>query len=211
MVKLMNLDELLEIARGAGIHLEKLTSGVREETDRENLYVYATNDADQDCVYVGKSADRSRAVTEKSVIGQGYKERVGVGFSALIAENNAKRHSFFYDPDSFTPDALIAHIEKFGWDGPAIKNLREKLQPGARLTHELVEQILVRIHVCTGRLIGNSQFASQWEHNVSELPNVIALLAADIARESGKALLSEEILAAEMVAEGAVKHANVTA
>lgn len=62
--------------------------------------------------------------------------------------------------------------------------------------------------MCTGRLIGNPQFASQWERSVNELPSVIALLAADIARESGKDLLSDEDMTDEMASEGITKSEN---
>lgn len=186
MVKLMNVDQLVKIAAGAGIVLEEATP------ETENLYVYAVraeNPADQHTVYVGKSASNSRSIAEANVEGQDYRDRIGVGFSALVKENNAVRHSFRYDPASFDPAPLLAHIAEHNWHGGAIDALREHLS-GAVAEHPsfsdaFVEQFLVRIHVCTGRLIGNSQFASQWEKTVNGLPNVVAVLAADIARENG--------------------------
>lgn len=178
MVKLMTVADLIEIARGAGIILEPA-----ETRAEEKLYVYATKVGGNN-VYIGKSAGPSRSATELRVEAQGYKERVGVGFSALIRENDAVRHPFAYDPDSFDPEKLRRHIERFSWSGPAIDTLLERLEQRPVFSVEEVEHILVRIHVCTGRLIGNSQYASQWEGGVNDTPNVVAVLAADIAREA---------------------------
>ncbi|MFK3678003.1 hypothetical protein ACI2IP_09730 [Microbacterium sp. NPDC090218] len=182
MVKLMNADQLVRIAAGAGIILEEATP------ETENLYVYATDDRHAHTVYVGKSASRARSTGEVNVEGQDYKDRIGVGFSALIKENNASRRSFRYDPTSFDPAPLLRHIDEHDWSGPAIESLRERLDARAAtpaLAVEEVEKVLVRIHVNTGRLIGNSQFASQWEATVNGVPNVVAVLAADIARQNG--------------------------
>lgn len=183
MVKLMNADQLVKIAAGAGIFLHEATP------ETENLYVYATDDSKAHTVYVGKSASRARSTGEVNVEGQDYKDRIGVGFSALIKENNATRRSFRYDPTSFDPALLLRHIEEHEWGGPAIEALRERLDAhlvaAPTISVEDVEKVLVRIHVNTGRLIGNSQFASQWEATVNGAPNVIAVLAADIARQNG--------------------------
>jgi hypothetical protein len=59
-----------------------------------------------------------------------------------------------------------------------LSRLKEETPP----TVEEVEQILVRTHIRTGRLIGNSQFASQWETPIGTYPDTLAALVADAAR-----------------------------
>lgn len=183
MVKLMNVNQLVKIAADAGINLEPATP------DTENLYVYAVdeeNPEDQHTVYVGKSTDRSRSVTEANVQGQDYMDRIGVGFSALVVENNAKRHSFRFDPATFDPAPILEQIERREWSGRSILKLQRRLWRHTPETpvfsRDDIENFLIRVHVNTGRLIGNSTFASQWEATVGRDPNVAAVLAADIAR-----------------------------
>lgn len=185
MVKLMNVDQLVKIAAGAGIILEEATP------ENENLYVYAVDAKkpdDQHTVYIGKSTDRSRSVTETNVQGQDYMDRIGVGFSALVAENNAKRHSFRFDPATFDPAPILEQIERREWNGRSITKLKKLLiahtPETPAFSRDDIENFLIRVHVNTGRLIGNSTFASQWEATVGRVPNVAAVLAADIARHN---------------------------
>lgn len=51
------------------------------------------------------------------------------------------------------------------------------------------------MHVNTGRLIGNSEFASQWEASNDRIPNLAAVLAVDIARHNGTLPLGTEVAA----------------
>jgi len=185
MVKLMTVDQLVTIAAGAGIKLEKATP------DTENLYVYATRDKHEN-IYVGTSLNRKRSVNEENIGSQDYKERIGVGFSALVQENDAERHSFRYEPSSFDPKVMLDHMTEYRWSTTPIDNLRARLEGRTDSPVELsvaeVEQVLIRIHVITGRLIGNSRSASQWEGGAWGIPNVVAVIAADIARETGVGL-----------------------
>lgn len=180
MVQLLKVDQLVQIAAGAGIRLERTDGGP------ENLYVYT--DPDGFNLYVGKNAGKTvrgkrgkRGGDEDRIAEEDYMDRIGVGFSALVKENNAVRHSLWWDPTGFDGQVLLDHIKQADWQGPAIKKLKERLEKGPLATED-VEKILVRIHVVTGRLIGNSQFAGQWESSVNGIHNVIAVLAADIAR-----------------------------
>ncbi|MBN7794645.1 hypothetical protein [Microbacterium esteraromaticum] len=178
MAKLMTLNELVGIARGAGIHLEPA------DEHSENLYVYA--DPRGNILYIGISGSSTpgkRSRDEERIAHEGYQDRVGVGFSALITENEAKRHRFYYDPETFNPTPLRNQIETENWQGDAIEKLKAHIEVSKPSLAE-VEHALVRIPVCTGRLIGNSQYASQWEASVNRIPNVIAVIAADIARQA---------------------------
>lgn len=196
MVKLMNLDQLVKIAADAGIILEPATS------ETENLYVYAVDAEkleEQHTVYVGKSTDRSRSVTETNVQCQDYVDRIGVGFSALVLENNAKRHSFRFDPATFDPTPILEQIVRREWSGPSITKLKKQLIDHSPTTpafsRDDIENFLIRVHVNTGRLIGNSTFTSQWEATVGRAPNVAAVLAADIARHNDTLPSGTEIAA----------------
>lgn len=176
MAKLMTVDELIVIARRGGINLERDV-----DESRENLYVYA--DPEGNVLYIGRAASHVRGRNEVRIAEEGYTERLGVGFSALITENNATRHRFRYEPESFDPKSILQ--EENQWSGRAITPVLERLNNGEAPTIAEVEQILVRIVVCTGRLIGNSQYASQWEGPAGKFENVIAVLAAFYAREHG--------------------------
>jgi len=185
MIQLMTVDQLVTIAAGAGIKLEKATP------DTENLYVYATRDKHEN-VYVGTSLNRKRSVNEKHIGSLPYTDRINVGFTALVQENDAERHSFRYDSASFDPNVMLDHMTEYRWSTTPIDNLRARLEGRTDAPAELsvaeVEQVLIRIHVITGRLIGNSKSASQWEGGAWSIPNVVAVIAADIARETGVGL-----------------------
>lgn len=176
MVKLMTLNELIAIARRGGITLERVT-----DEHQENLYVYS--DPEGHILYIGSAASAKRGRDETRIAGEGYIDRLGVGFSALITENDCVRHSFRYDPASFDPQVILQEEEQ--WVGSSITPVLERLSNGDAPTLREVEHILVRIPVCTGRLIGNSQYASQWEGPSGRFENVIAVLAASYAREHG--------------------------
>lgn len=181
MVKLMTIDELVKIAACVGIVLEPV-----DDVQRENLYVYATKD-EQHIVYVGKNeaqSKRSREYIETVLSTADYKNFTESGFAALIQENNAKRHSFRYDPAAFDPTMLRSHVDR--WYNITIDRIKEEIDGGTfSLSVAEVERILIRMHVCTGRLIGNSHNAGQWEANVAERHNYIAVIAADVARAAG--------------------------
>lgn len=196
MVKLMNVNQLVKIAADAGIKLEPATP------DTENLYVYAVdegNPENQHTVYVGKSTDRSRSLTENRVQARAYIDTIGLGFSALVVENNATRHSFHFDPSAFDPTAILGQIESREWAGRSIDALKLRLDAHTpetpALSRDEVEAFLIRVHVNTGRLIGNSEFASQWEASNDRIPNLAAVLAVDIARHNGTLPLGTEVAA----------------
>lgn len=176
MAKLMTVDELVAIARRGGIFLARV-----DDEHQENLYVYA--DPEGNILYIGSAASAKRGRDEARIAGEGFIDRLGVGFSALITENDAVRHRFRYDPVSFNPDVILQ--EENQWTGNSITPVLERLVKRDAPTIAEVEHILVRIPVCTGRLIGNSQYASQWEGPAGRFENVIAVLAAFYAREHG--------------------------
>lgn len=178
MAKTMTLTELLAIAAGAGVKLE------RADESQENLYVYA--DPKDQVLYIGRSKNRTRGRNEERIKDEGYANRIGVGFSALIAENRGVRHRFRYEPETFDDQPLRRQIKSEDWKGVPVEELLEYIDVEPRgFTIADVEHMLVRIAVCTGRLIGNSQYASQWEKTVNRPPNVAAVIAADIARQNG--------------------------
>lgn len=192
MVKHMTVDELVKIAACVGIVLEPDVA-IKDE----NLYAYATKDKNE-VVYVGKNEaqnTRSREYVEETLSKAEYKRRTQSGFAALIQENDAKRHSFRFDPETFDPSVLDARIKDEEWSGGAFDPMnRELADKTFTLSVADVEAILIRIHICTGRLIGNSQHASQWEHSAERRHHAIAVLAADVARQTG-------VLDVEVVAE----------
>lgn len=178
MAKTMSLTELLAIAAGAGVKLEKA------DESRENLYIYT--DPQEQVLYIGRSTNHRRGRNEERIKDEGYETRIGVGFSALITENQGQRHRFRYEPETFDAQPLRQQIKREVWEGDAVENLLRYVEVEPRgLTIADVEHMLVRIAVCTGRLIGNSQYASQWETTVNRPPNVAAVIAADIARQNG--------------------------
>ena len=207
MVKLMTVDELVNIAACVGIVLESV-----DNVKDENLYLYATEDK-QHIVYVGKNEaeDKLARLNVETVLSTAeYKRRTQSGFASLIQENNAKRHSFKFDADTFDPSELDERIKAEEWSGGAFNSINRELADGTfTLSVADVEAILIRIHVCTGRLIGNSQHASQWEHSAERRHHAIAVLAADVARQTG--VLDVEVVAAVEDATKASDDAVVSA
>lgn len=177
MAKLMKLIELMAIAAAAGITLES------EEIETANLYVMV--DAEENNLYVGKAASKYRHLAEDAFKSLEYERIISFGFVALVAENDARRRALRYEPERFDSSQMYAHIDSERWSGPAIDRLVNRLNTQVPPTVEEVEQILIRIHVCTGRLIGNSQFASQWEGPAGSFVDTVSVLAAEAARISG--------------------------
>lgn len=172
MAKLMKINDLLTITRAAGVNLREVPQS------EENLYVYA--DTEGYVLYVGSAASAKRGRDEARFAAEGYEDRLGIGFSALITENDGRRHSFHYDPADFTASTILD--QEVQWEGAAIEPVHERLKSGEAPTLLEVEELLVRIVVATGRLIGNSQYASQWENTVNRFPNVLAVMAAYYTR-----------------------------
>lgn len=177
MAKLMPIEQLIKIAAGAGIVLEKAP------IDEANLYVLV--DPDGNDIYIGKADSKYRHNEEDRWKDLDYIHRVVSGFTALVAENDAQRHPLHYDPETFVPSRLKTHIDAEGWSGRGIDTVAARLDQQTPPTPEEIEQILVRTHVRTGRLIGNSQFASQWEGPIDSFTDTVAVLAVDAARTSG--------------------------
>lgn len=200
MVKLMKVDELVRIARGAGIHLKEA------DKTSENLYIYA--DPEGHVLYIGISASAQagkRGRDEVRIAAEEYIDRIGVGFSALITENDGKRHRFRYEPADFDSQAILQ--QDVQWSGGSVRPVLKRLDKGEAPTVAEVEQILVRIMVCTGRLVGNSQYASQWDGPEGRFPGVIAILAAYYARERGELPRHTKVDAPEDTKEPAVASA----
>ena len=178
MVQLMTSDQMIAIAEGIGIHLEDAPTSIAN--------LYAWTDPDRHVLYVGKASSKRRHDEEQRWRSLDNRSEIVSGFVALLAENDAQPHPLRYDPADFDPAPLTRHVGTEGWEGKAIDTVLERCrrQDGAPTVEE-VEQILVRLHVRTGRLIGNSQFASQWETPIGSFTDTVAALAADAARSTG--------------------------
>ncbi|SMQ66974.1 hypothetical protein SAMN06295909_1381 [Plantibacter sp. VKM Ac-1784] len=177
MAQLMRLSQLRSIAEAGGITL------LDHPIDTANLY--ALVDPNDDVLYIGKAASKRRHLEEESFAGLDYEYGNVIGFAALVTENDASRRPLRYDPDTFDPATVFTYIAAESWAGPAIDRVVARLKAGAFPSASEVEEILIRIHVRTGRLIGNSQFASQWETPIGSFEDTIAVLAAGAARMSG--------------------------
>lgn len=172
----MKIDQLISIAAHAGIALAV------EPVTTANLYVLI--DEDRNDLYVGKAASKARHENEDRWKSIDHKLGIFSGFVALAAENNAERIPLRYKSDEFDPLKLAAVIDTEEWKGGAIATLLDRLDEGRPPTAEEVERILVRIHVRMGCLIGNSQYASQWEGPIGSVTDTIAALAIDSHRIS---------------------------
>jgi hypothetical protein len=178
MAKLMDFEQLIKITAAAGITLDEVP------IEDANLYVLV--DPGGEDIYVGKSASKRRHNEEEQwKKNLDYEQEIVSGFVALAAENNTQRRPLRYDPEKFDPSKLKMHIAAERWSGAAIDTVVERLDEKIPPTPEEVEQILIRIHIRTGRLIGNSQYASQWETPIGAFTDTVAVLAADAARISG--------------------------
>lgn len=177
MAQLMSIDQLLNATAAVGIHLEEAT------VDIANLYVMV--DPDGINLYIGKAASKRRHNDEDNWRRLDYEKYIISGFPVLITENKAKRRPIRYRPERFDGNALMEHVTKHGWQGGAIDIVTARIHENAPPTVEEVEKILIRTHIRTGRLIGNSQFASQWETPIGTYSDTVAALVADAARTFG--------------------------
>jgi len=174
----MTSDQMIEIVDGAGIRLKDAP------IENANLYTWA----DPDChnLYVGKASSKKRHDDEMRWKNVDHTREIVSGFVALLVENHAHRRTLRYDPATFDPAPLVQHVEAEGWNGSAIDGVLDRcVREDGAPTLEEVEAILVRLHIRTGRLIGNSQYASQWETPIGSFTDTVAVLAADAARSSG--------------------------
>lgn len=178
MAKLMTSDQMIDIATGVGIHLADAP------TATANLYTWT--DPEGHNLYVGKARSKKRHADEAMWKTRDHTTEILSGITALLSENDAMSRPLFYDPASFDPELLQRHVTTEHWEGGAIDSVLERLRrtDGAPTVEE-VEQILVRLHIRTGRLLGNSQFASQWETPIGSFTDTVAVLATDAARRSG--------------------------
>lgn len=177
MAQLMTIDQLCSATAAVGIRLDDST------VDDANLYVIT--DPEGINLYIGKAASKRRHLEEDSWKEMDYESEIVSGFPILAAENDAQRHPLFYSPDRFDGTKLRDHITQHEWSGGAINLVLSRLEEETPPTVEEIEQILIRTHVRTGRLIGNSQFASQWETPIGTYPDTLAALVADAARTLG--------------------------
>lgn len=96
---------------------------------------------------------------------------------ALLRVNQAVPQNLYYDPNTFDARKWRNFRDRDSWSGAALDYLDKALPPGAKLSEEQVEQLLVRIAVRYGVPIGNSQFASQWENPIGSAPDTLAVMA----------------------------------
>lgn len=178
MVQLMSIYQLLKATAAVGIHLEKC-----DDFDSGNLYVIT--DPDGINLYIGKAASKRRHLDEDRWKELDYEREIVSGFPVLVVENDGVRHPLRYDPKQFDGQTLSDHISKHGWSGGGIDKVNDRLRNDVPPTVEEIEKILVRTHIRTGRLIGNSQFASQWETPIGTYSDTVAALVADAARVHG--------------------------
>lgn len=173
LVQLMQLGQLLAITDRIGITLRSATIA------EANLY--AITDPDDNTIYIGKAKSVKRHLDEERFNNRYDRTRQIVsGFLHLVEENDAVRKPLRYEPGSFNPEKLLLLVAQEKWEGEAVTAMLEFVQ-NSTLTVEQVEQVLIRVHVRTGRLIGNSQFASQWEGPIGKVADTIAAVAADAA------------------------------
>lgn len=177
MAHVLAYTDLVKIADGIGITLEEDPAG------HANLYVIVCEEGYD--LYIGKAASDKRHLEEDGWAESDHTTEVVSGFLSLWRENNASRRRLSYDPASFRPAAALAAIEREGWHGPVFDRARARLEAGEPPTVEEVETILIRIHVRSGRLVGNSSGASQWEAPIGRFTDTLAALAVDHARTSG--------------------------
>lgn len=178
LAQLMTIDQLKGVAAGAGILLADAP------LQEANLYVLV--DPEGNDLYVGKAASKVRHLNEERWKTLEYIDEIRSGIVSLMVENEARRRALRYDSGSFDASKLKTHISAYRWSGGAIDTVLERLiDEGGSPTVEEIEEILVRIHIRAGRLIGNSQFASQWETPIGSFTDTVAALAVHAARISG--------------------------
>jgi hypothetical protein len=178
MVQLMSIVQLLKATAAVGIHVEEC-----EDLDSSNLYVIT--DSAGINLYIGKAATKHRHLEEDRWKELDYEKNIVSGYPVLVAENEGVRHPLRYDAGNFDGKALKDHISTHGWFGSGVDTVMDRLTDDSPPTVQEVEQILVRTHIRTGRLIGNSQYASQWESPIGKYSDTVAALAADAARVHG--------------------------
>ncbi|WGW10608.1 hypothetical protein LWF01_10705 [Saxibacter everestensis] len=174
MVITMNLRKLIDIALCGGIALKEV------ESEAANLYAWTT--AELDLLYVGKAASKKRIEDEKHWVQLDHTRQICSGIVPLLKENQAELHPLCYEHQRFAPRRMLATIQEGGWSGPSIAKTLSRLGDGPAPSVEEVEQVMVRIAVRTGSLIGNAQFASQWEGPIGTFVDTVAALAVDAAR-----------------------------
>lgn len=174
----MNAGDLINIASLVGI---KLHMTVIPEA---NLYLLV--DQEDHTLYVGKANSEQRHKNEDQWKSSDYRTDMNhSGIVALMAENNSRRVPLSYDPSEFTVEPILQHIESEKWNGTLLDEAILRIKDGLPPSVAEVEEILIRIHIRTGRVIGNSQYASQWEKPIGRFPDTVAALAADAAWERG--------------------------
>lgn len=176
MAELLNVHDLARITKSVGIELE-----VVESIDEANLYALA--DQDNNCIYVGKAASARRHRDEDRWRAPDFWRHNYSGFVALATANDAVRHAYRYRSDTFAWAEILKTAEH--WTGSLIDVVTARARANVPPSTEEVEQILIRIHVRTGCVVGNSQFASQWEHPIGSFTDAVAILAAYNAFEDG--------------------------
>ncbi|GAA1491000.1 hypothetical protein [Brachybacterium sacelli] len=181
MVKLMTVDELIKTAEAAGI---PLVPALAKECN-----LYAITDPEGNCLYVGQSASKSgrRVLDEISYRREDPTTAIRSGIVALLVENHGSHHPWRFDPDPFDASRLKAAITDQAWEGGAIDVVKKRLDSGTPPKLGEVEEFLVRSHIRTGCLIGNSEFASQWDGPIGKFADTVAVLAVltgDVSRRS---------------------------
>jgi hypothetical protein len=171
MVATLAVPTLIEAAHRIGVELHKVNSG-------GNLYVWHTPPPEEAVVYIGKSASDKRPNEERGWRdGLDTKAEIVSGIVALLRVNRAVPQHLYYDPNTFDASKWRNFRDRDSWTGAALDYLNKALPPGAKLSEEQVEQLLVRIAVRYGVPIGNSQFASQWEGPIGSAPDTLAVMA----------------------------------
>lgn len=177
MARLMTIDQLLNSTEAVGIHLEGATA------ETANFYIMV--DPDGNNIGIGRDASARRRLEDNLWIDTDYENNSVSGYSTLVAENDAQRHPLRYQSDNFDGARLLNHITEHQSHGEAIDVVRARIHDEVPPTAEEIEQILVRIHIRTGRLIGNSLFTSQWDTPINTYSDTVAVLVADAARAHG--------------------------
>ncbi|WP_067779659.1 hypothetical protein [Actinomyces vulturis] len=172
MKPLITATKIIDIAQGSGLSLQRC------DKDNANLYIWASQD--DTALYIGKANSPKRIEDEERWSKEDYDNNVYSTIVTLLGVNKAKIIPLRYDPSTSDFSPIFDCIKREGWHGSYFERLTEFLETSIPTVEE-VEKILIRIVLRCGCLIGNSQFASQWEGPLGRFSDTFAILAVDQA------------------------------
>lgn len=174
---LTTVDELIAVLDTAGITVTRC--------DDKTANLYAWTAPDGEIVYLGKASSAKRLNDENRWKNTSDPSaNIHSGFASLVQNANATHTGLHIETKTLDSTRIDATIAKDQWTGPALDTLNAAA-PELVITPEMVEKIMIRTVVRMGKLIGNSQFASQWETPIGTIPDTLAHLAVIGAKNQG--------------------------